>query len=271
MIIDVNAYLGHYPFRQLPRTDARSLVAHMDAHGIDIALVSSLHAVFYRDSHQGNCELFAEIQPFQPRLVPVATVNPKYVGWEADLAESVETGRAKGIALWPEHHGYQLADEHGQAALRRIADYGLPIVLTQRLEDRRQRHHWDVASDLTIDSVIAAATAHPTLRFLLSNWIGLDGTKLRAAGLRGRCLIDFARLHVLMNKEVPQLVETLGVESIAFGSHMPFDYLGPSLVKLANLAVVLPEDYERIAWRNAAEFFRLELPQEQTRPSGADR
>ena len=270
MIIDVNAFLGHYPFRQLPRTDARSQITHMDAHGIDVAFVSSLHAVFYRDAHEGDRELFAEIQPYPQRLMPLATVNPKYVGWEADLAESVETGRARGIALWPEHHGYQLADEHGQVALRRIAEYDLPVVLTQRLEDRRQRHHWDVASDLTLESVIAAATAHPTLRLLLSNWIGLDGAKLREAGLRGRCLIDFARLHVLMNKEVPQLIEMLGVESIAFGSHMPFDYAGPSLVKLANVAAVLPDDYEQIAWKNAAKFFRLDLPERQTGRPGAN-
>jgi predicted TIM-barrel fold metal-dependent hydrolase len=259
MIIDVNANLGHYPFRQLQRTDARSLVAHMDAHSIDIALVSSVHAVFYRDSHQGNRELFEEIQSFAGRLVPIATVNPKYVGWESDLAESIEQGRAQGIALFPEHHGYSLADDHGQSALRRIVEYDRPVVLTQRLEDRRQRHHWDIANDLTIESVIEAASAHPRLRVCLSNWIGLDGTQLLAAGLRGRCLIDFARLHVLMNKEVPLLVETLGGQSIAFGSHMPFDYLGPSLVKLANIGAVLPEDYERIAWRNAAEFFRLDL------------
>ncbi|MBL8850408.1 MAG: amidohydrolase family protein [Planctomycetaceae bacterium] len=261
MIIDVNAHLGHYPFRRLRRNDARSLVDHMDAHSIDLALVSSLPAVFYRDTQEGNRELFDEIEPFRLRLVPIATVNPKYVGWERDLAESVQRG-AKGITLVPEHHGYLLSDEYGHAAMQRIAELDLPVVLTQRFEDRRQRHHWDVANDLTAATLIEAAGAHPTLRFLLSNWAGLDGEQLRAAGLRGRCLIDFARLHVLMNKEVPGLIETLGVEAIAYGSHMPFDYLGPSLVKLANVAALLPDDYERIAWRNAAEFFDLKLSDE---------
>ena len=50
----------------------------------------------------------------------------------------------------------------------------------------------------------------------------------------------------------------MGIESIAFGSHMPFDYLGPSLVKLANLATLPATDYEKIAWRNAADFLRLD-------------
>jgi hypothetical protein len=37
-------------------------------------------------------------------------------------------------------------------------------------------------------------------------------------------------------------------------------YLGPSLVKLANIAALFPgEDYEKIAWQNAASFFRLDI------------
>ena len=46
MIIDVNASLGHYPFRRLRHNTADTLVALMDRNGIDRAVVSSLHAVF---------------------------------------------------------------------------------------------------------------------------------------------------------------------------------------------------------------------------------
>ena len=162
------------------------------------------------------------------------------------------------MTLLPEYHGFRLTDEPGQAVLQRLAGYNLPVLLTQRLEDRRQRHAWDAAEDLTSETLHEVASAYPSLRFVLSNWRGLDGSELLAAGLRGRCLIDFARLHVLQRKEVPKLVETLGIESIAFGSHMPFDYPGPSLVKLANLATLPATDYEKIAWRNAADFLRLD-------------
>lgn len=261
MIIDVNAFLGHYPFRRLRYTTAAAMIDHMDAHGIDVAVVSSLHSVFYRDAQRGNEELFEETQKYPGRLIPIATVNPKYVGWERDLRFCLEQGHSKAVALFPEHHGYRLTDGHGQAALRRIEEIDLPIVLTQRLEDRRQRHHWDVAEDLTVSTLLEIAAAHPKLRFMLCNWIGLDGAKLLAAGLRGRCLIDFARLHVVMNKDVPKLVQLLGVEAMAFGSHMPFDYLSPSLIKLANVAELFPEHYEQVASRNAAQFFRIPLPE----------
>ena len=258
MIIDVNASLGHYPFRQLRHTTAESLLGLMDRNGIDRAVVSSLHAVFYRDTHRGNEELFESVQRHRDRLVPVATINPKYAGWERDLEEAVEKWGMKAVTLMPEHHGYRLADAPGRAVLQRIAAYGLPVALPQRLEDRRQRHHWDQAEDLNFAAVAEAAAAFSNLRFLLVNWIGLDGKRLVDAGLKGRCLIDFARLHVLAFKDVPRLIETVGLEAIAFGSHMPFDYVGPSLVKLASLESLPAADHEKIAWRNAAAFLQLD-------------
>ncbi len=257
MIIDINASVGHYPFRQLPHGAPEKLVAHLTRNGIDRALVASLHAVFYRDAHRGNEELWAAARAPGSRLIPVATVNPMYVGWERDLDEAVERWGMRVITLVPEHHGYALNDAHGRAALERIARLGLPVVLRQRFEDRRQRHAWDRAEDLTVAALLDAARAHPTLKFLLVNWAGLDGARLVAAGLKGRCLIDFARLQVVFRAEVPKLIEAFGVEAIAFGSHAPFDYVGPSLVKLANVQATRPVDYESIARRNAARFLNL--------------
>ncbi|MEN9631881.1 MAG: hypothetical protein RL077_285 [Verrucomicrobiota bacterium] len=257
MIIDVSACLGHYPFRRLRHNSAAKMVAHMDRNGIDRAMVSSLHAIFYRDTQSGDEEFFDEISPHRERLMPIATVNPKYVGWERDLADSVVNVRVKAVALMPEYHGYALNDSDGHGALAKIASYGIPVVLRQRLEDRRQRHAWDRAEDMTPAALLAAARAHPNLKFLLVNWLGLDGEKLVEAGLKGRCLIDFARLQIIYRKDALRLVETLGIEGLAFGSHMPFDYVGPSLVKLANFERLFPAELERIAWRNASDFLGL--------------
>lgn len=258
MILDLNATVGHYPFRALPATTADQVVALMEQNGIARALVTSVHAAFYRDAHRGNEELFAQVKPHGARLIPVATINPRYAGWERDLAESIERWKSRAIALVPEHHGYALTDEPGRSALAKISEYGVPVLLSQRFEDRRQRHAWDKSEELAVPALLDAAKTHPQLKFLLVNWAGLDGERLVQAGLKGRCLIDFARLQVVFRKEVPRLIATLGLEALAFGSHLPFDYVGPSLVKLANLQMLRPADWEDVAWRNAVRFLRLE-------------
>lgn len=123
MIIDVNAFLGHYPFRSLKFNTADGMVSLMGRYGIDRAVVSSLNAVFYRDAHQGNAELHRETSLHPDRLIPVATVNPRYVGWQRDLEECVSRWKMKAVTLVPSHHGYSLTDEYGHAALSRIAEY----------------------------------------------------------------------------------------------------------------------------------------------------
>ena len=45
MLLDANAWLGHYPFRQVPHTTPEGLLGLMDKHQIETAVVSSLHAV----------------------------------------------------------------------------------------------------------------------------------------------------------------------------------------------------------------------------------
>ena len=259
MIIDLNASLGHYPFRRLRHRRADELVGLMDRHGITHAVVTSLHSLFYRDAHKGNEELWQETRAHARRLIPVATVNPTYVGWERDLGAAVEQWRVKAVQLAPAYHGYAWNNERAQKALARIAELGVPLMLVQRFEDRRQRHAWDRAEDLTAAGLLEIAEAHPRLRFLLVNWMGLNGRWMVEHGLAGRCLIDFARLQVVYRKEVPRLIESLGPEALAFGSHMPFDYVAPSLVKLSNLQTLQPQHHEAVAWRNAARFLGLDL------------
>lgn len=256
MIIDVDVHLGHYPFRRLRNHAPETMLSLMDRSGISRAVVSFLPSLFYKDAHSGNEEFAEALQGRTDRLTGLATLDPTYAGWERDLEECVDRFELKGLRLAPNYHGYSLSDPAGRAILRAAVRHNLPVAISQRLEDRRQRHLWDAAPDLRFSEVAEAAREHPDLRLLLLNWSALSGSAIRQAGLRGRCLIDFARLSVVPQNTIPRLVDSLGVEAIAFGSHIPFNYPGPSLVKLAILELSA-EEKEKIAWRNAARFFSL--------------
>ena len=256
MIIDLHAHLGHYPFRRLRHNTAPGLLDLMNRNGIDKAIVSSLSSVFYRNVHEGNRELRTSIQIAADRLIPLATVNPTYAGWEHDLDEAVLDWGWKGVYLVPGHHRYRLTDDIGQAVLKRIAERNVPVVLPQRLEDRRQQHWMDTAEDLQFDYVAAALNGVPNLKAALLNW-RLTGDSVDQAGLAHRVLIDITRLSVTLRKDLPKLIETLGVGAIAFGTHIPMAYPGPALLKLQIRGFLSPADRERVAWRNTAEFFGL--------------
>jgi len=257
MLIDINAHLGHYPFRQLRYNDTPGLLSLMDRNNIHKAVVSSLHAVFYRDAHRGNEELTDWVSEAPERLIPLATVNPTYAGWERDMDQALTEWNMKGIRLVPQYHGYSLTDASGQKALAVAAEHGVPVVLPQRLEDRRQKHHFDEARDLSFDEVLAAARLHPDLRVVFLNWLGINGGALVEAGMKERVLIDLTRMPVVLQKDLPSLIEILGIGSVAFGTHIPFNYPGPSLIKL-ELLNVSSRDRKRIAWKNAAEILGIE-------------
>jgi uncharacterized protein len=257
-IVDVDAHLGHYPFRRLRHHTTAGLLGLMDRSGVSHSVVASNHALFYRDVHGANEELAEAVGASGGRLFGLATINPLYAGWEKDLEESIRTFGLTGLRLAPSYHGYRLTDDAGAAVLREAAGLNVPVALSQRIEDRRQRHPWDLATDLDFGDVTQIARAHPDLRLLLLNWSGINEAAIRKAGLHGSCLIDFARMPVVLQQTVPRLIDGIGIEAIAYGSHVPFNYPGPALVKLEVLE--LPgRDKERIAWRNAAEFLGLNV------------
>ena len=80
MLIDTNAYLGHYAFRQLRHNTPADLLKLMDKKGIDKALVSSASAITYRNTQPANEELGVLTKPHRDRLIPMAVINPFYAG-----------------------------------------------------------------------------------------------------------------------------------------------------------------------------------------------
>src|SRR5581483_3202974 len=91
MRLDVNAFLGAYPWRHVPGTSPDALVRAMNRAGIDVAWASYLPAVFWRRPMEGNAWLYAAVER-EPRLRPVPAVHPGLPGWEASLAEAADHG-----------------------------------------------------------------------------------------------------------------------------------------------------------------------------------
>ena len=255
MIIDVNAYLGPFAFRRLRHNTAESLLKLMDAHKIDKAVVSSASAITYRSTQSGNEEVDGEVKAHRDRLIPFAVINPTYAGWEDDLKTCHERFGMRGLRLYPGWHNYRLSGPRCLELVRAAAVRGLVVSIPIRVEDHRERSWLVNVPDLALDDVTALVRACPEARFLLLNGIGYVRSPLgrEGSGLPANYRIEISRLTAFLDDELGALVKSLGPGRIVFGTGMPFNYPDPALLKLEVLTVS-PEQKERIAWRNAAEW-----------------
>ncbi len=255
MLIDVHAYIGHWAFRQLRHNSAEALVQRMDVHGIDRAVVASIHGILYKNVHLSNEELAEQIHLYRDRLIPFATLNPTYPGWREDLRRCVEDLGLEGIRLYPQYHRYSLTDPAGLELIDAVTALGWTVQVPMRIVDRRQRHPWDLARDITPGEFVAAFSVRPETRWMVLNGLGFDPTQLADSA---RFVIEISRMTSVLQRNIPILIEAIGAEHLVFGTGMPFKVPEPALLKLEALDVAA-EVKERIAWRNAAEMLGLEM------------
>jgi predicted TIM-barrel fold metal-dependent hydrolase len=258
MIIDANAYLGHFAFRKLTCTTAADLVRLMDEKGIDRALVSSAAAITYRNTQSANEDLAAEVKLLGDRLVPLAVINPSYAGWEDDLRICRDELGMRGLRLYPKWHNYALSDSCCRELINAASQSGLFVSLPVRVEDYRQRSWLVDVPDLPLEEIVNLVKSHPQARFLIVNGAGFSGSPLGKAdnGLPANYLLEISRLRALMENEIGQLLASLGPERVVFGSGMPFTAAEPALLKLEVLAA---DDgvKDKIRWQNVVSFLNL--------------
>ncbi|MCZ6635391.1 MAG: metal-dependent hydrolase, partial [bacterium] len=86
MILDINAWLGTWPFRSLRDNTPKTLVARLDRSGITMAAVSFIEAAFHRHPQSANERLAKAVAPHLDRLIPLGTINPISPHWQDDLS-----------------------------------------------------------------------------------------------------------------------------------------------------------------------------------------
>jgi uncharacterized protein len=253
MIIDLNAHLGHYPFRRTAPNTPEDVLAMMDRWGIAKAVVTNLNALLYRNAHAANEQLYDMVDGRRDRLIPIATIDPAYAGWEGDLERVLDWGM-KGVRLLPNYHRYELDDSRARELVSELAARDVPAVFHESFEDNRQRHPWDASGDLHFHRIGPLLENYPNLRvmFLCGRHPGGAMANVKA-DLKGRVLACFSRMQSLLHQQMQGVLKVLGPRGLAAGTHYPL--YEPATLRVKLDALDLPEsDLERVACRNAAEF-----------------
>jgi uncharacterized protein len=257
-MIDLNAYLGHFAFRQLRHNTASGLLRLMDRHRIDRAAVSSAAAIAYRNAHAGNEELAAEVKGHTDRLIPFAVLNPAYSGWRDDLKQCREEFGMRGLRLYPRWHNYKLTDASCLELVNAAAANSMPVTIPLRTEDRREQSWLVDVPDVAHDEIAAVIEAAPKAHFVLMNGLGFTSSRLgrKNSGLAANYSIEICRISSVMDNELGRLIDALGEDRIVFGTGIPFHYAGPPMVSLD--ALDAPEAVkEKIRHGNAARLLGI--------------
>ena len=167
MRIDVNAFVGAYPFRRVPGTSPEALLAAMDRTGLDEAWVTHLPGVFWRDPTEGNAWLL-ELATRYPRFRPVPAMHPGLADWPAMLRRAADAG-APAVRADPTFYGIDPAGAAMRALTAACGEAGMPLSLAVRFEDGRQRHPNDHAPELPAAAVRALLRSDPRVRLLVTH------------------------------------------------------------------------------------------------------
>lgn len=238
--VDVNAYVGDYPFRALPHPDPDALVRVMDREEIVEAWVASLPAVWHRDPTHANEELDRRLAPHATRLRAVPTIRPDWPNWRDTLTEHRASG-APAIRAYPMHWGLAAGDPHLAELAAACAGHGMSLILSVRFEDLRQRHPLDAASDLPAATVRELARGGTGARIIVTA-AGRDMIEEVHWGLtpNEQSLVwwDLSWIWGPPEDHLAHLFATIGSQRFVFGTAWP---LRLAQTPRANLAL-LPDE-----------------------------
>jgi predicted TIM-barrel fold metal-dependent hydrolase len=252
MRIDVNSFLGAYPYRRVPGTSPEALLAAMDRVAIDQAWVTHLPGIFWKDPTEGNSWLY-DVTARHQRLRPIPAVHPELTHWEAAL-EAAAKARVPAIRCDPMFYGLAPAAPPMLTLARACAEAGVPLLLAVRLEDARQRHPHDRADDLPAAAVRALVRTAPRLRLIVTHaergfieevHFGLTPSEAE------RVWWDICWIWGPPEDHLQILLQTIGASRFLFGTGQPLRIPenGPAKLDLLDLSA---EDRAAIESGNAA-------------------
>lgn len=237
MLIDSNAYIGHWPFRQIRHNSCKTRLELMDQYGIDLSVISNLNGIFYKNTHAANQELHNEIKSsssFINRFVPFAVINPIYSGWKDDLEDSVRTMGMKGVRLYPKYHGYALDHPNCIELVQRVRDMGLPIAFSLRMVDSRPSSWLDIKMEWALKDLIPIMKKVPDAKYLILNVANSTSLSNEETALLQsvKFVMDTSGRNII---DLGELLKIYGNDKFAFGTHSPILDYRTGLLRIESL------------------------------------
>ena len=245
MLLDINAYVGHWPFKRLKHNTCELLLERMNKFGVDMSIISNINGIFYKNTQSANEELYDEMNAdsrFSDRFIPFAVINPIYAGWRNDLETCTTKMGMKGLRLYPQYHDYEITHPSLIELVKLARNRGLPVAFDIRMVDSRQRSWMDIplfegnaavkfdiiTKEWALRNIVPIVREVPDAKYLvlnLANSINLNDAEMEIIK-KADILFDTSGRVIRADDTLSELLKRFGKEKFAFGTHSPIlDYL----------------------------------------------
>lgn len=258
-MIDTNVNLFRWAFRRVIGDDPRELVMRLRWKGVTQAWVGSYEALLCRDMAGVNERLLAACREHgQDFLVPFGCIDPKLPDWQEDLRRCHEIHHMPGIRLYPNYHGYTLADPAFAELLSLAAKRKLVVQIALSMEDPRTQFPLMQVPPVNLTPLVELIRRIPNVCLMLLNagyWGGPSTPKVPQLHQASNVYFDIAMVEGVA-RGVSGLIAATSPSRVVFGSHYPFFYFESALLKVreaglpANQAFALYEGNARSLLRN---------------------
>jgi uncharacterized protein len=246
-LIDTSAFCGHWPFRRLPVRGTAEVKALLSAGGVTRAWVAPLEGVFYHDPMDANEELNSDLRGDE-FFVQCGVINVTLASFHRDALACLDELNCGAIKLFPNYHGYDLADARVKELAALAAEENLPLCIQMRMQDERGHHPLVKVPGVPALSVVALAQACPQTRILACGPY-LNEMKTLSGAPNIWCETSFAE----NGETLKNVLAAVAPGRLVFGSHSPMYYLAANVAKLnPEMAGASAEQVAAISAANAA-------------------
>ena len=252
--IDVNMFVGRFPFRRLAGATVEECLARMRRVGITRAVVSPFEATFQEDSYAAEAELSAAVCG-NDAFIHFKVVNPLCNWWRRDLQRARSEMYVRGIRLCCTFHGYSLTDPAVVPVLDFAREQDLPVLAMCRMQDFRLQ--WLMGTrEADAEEARGFLDVATENRVILAGLHVSDMLRLAAdVNERPNVVLDTSRLKGPW-RTFRKLGDVLDLSRIAFGSLWPIN-LPECPLEQVHHADISPEAKRAILHDNAGSLLAV--------------
>jgi Predicted metal-dependent hydrolase of the TIM-barrel fold len=222
--------------------------------GIETGYVSSMDSIFYNDPFEGELDLHEMLRG--TAYNHILTVNPLLPCFDEDIRKGVDAFNIKGVRIYPCYHNYQLDSPAVARLCAVLRGYGLPLLLTIRIEDDRLNYLIQPRRINVPDELLTFCASVGDLPVLIMSLSFGELLYCRDDLLQRKNLyVDTSGIKAPL-ESVELLVREIGDEKIVYGSAYPIYALKSTLYEVT-MSELPQQSKERILYQNARDFFSL--------------